>query len=131
MLRAGANSTVSPSRIGGLRMASEIIRPHVVGFLDLMLREQSQTLRVEEIDVAESSPWAGLPLSRLAFSSKFNLLVLALKHDAATAQAKLWVNPPDTVGIKAGDAIIVMGDVKDIIRARHAAGPVSAPATPS
>jgi len=34
MMRAGANSTVSPSQIGGLRLASEIIRPHVVRFLD-------------------------------------------------------------------------------------------------
>ena len=42
MLRAGANSTVSPSQIGGLRMASELIRPHVVGFLDTMLKEQGR-----------------------------------------------------------------------------------------
>jgi voltage-gated potassium channel len=48
MMRAGASSTVSPSQIGGLRMASELIRPHVVGFLDQMLKEQGSTLRVEE-----------------------------------------------------------------------------------
>ena len=62
MLRAGANSTVSPSQIGGLRMASELIRPHVVGFLDTMLKEQGRTLRVEEIEVKSSSPWAGSAL---------------------------------------------------------------------
>ena len=56
MLRAGANSTVSPSHIGGLRMASELIRPHVVGFLDTMLKEQGKTLRVEEIEVKSSFP---------------------------------------------------------------------------
>src|SRR5260370_9083408 len=50
MLKAGANSTVSPNHIGGLRMASEMLRPHVVSFLDLMLKEQSRTLRVEEIE---------------------------------------------------------------------------------
>src|SRR5438270_5138201 len=50
ILRAGANSTVLPTRIGGLRMASEAIRPAVVSFLDLMLQEQSQTLRVEELE---------------------------------------------------------------------------------
>jgi len=41
LLRAGANSTVSPNRIGGLRLASEVLRPHVVSFLDLMLKEQT------------------------------------------------------------------------------------------
>src|ERR1035438_2104132 len=40
-------------------MASELIRPHVVGFLDLMLKDQSQTLRVEEIEIGASSPWIG------------------------------------------------------------------------
>jgi CheY-like chemotaxis protein len=58
MLRAGANATVSPSQIGGLRMASELIRPHVVGFLDTMLKEQGRTLRVEEIEITPASAWA-------------------------------------------------------------------------
>ena len=52
LLRHGANSAISPNMIGGLRLASELIRPGVVNFLDLMLRNQSGTLRVEEITVA-------------------------------------------------------------------------------
>src|SRR5438552_10812190 len=76
MLRAGANSTVSPSQIGGLRMASELIRPHVVGFLDLMLKEQGKTLRVEEIEVKPSSPWSGSVLHDLNLKGRYNLLVL-------------------------------------------------------
>jgi len=119
MVRAGAKATVSPSHIGGLRMASEIIRPHVVGFLDLMLKDQSQTLRVEEIEVTESSPWKGTPLSELQIHSKHNLLVLAVKHASHTAAPKLWVNPPDKLVIKDGTAIIVMGDVNDIREARQ------------
>lgn len=118
MLRAGAQATVSPSRIGGLRMASEVIRPHVVGFLDLMLKAQSQTLRVEQIDVT-GPPWAGLPLRDLQLNSKFNLLVLALKSDASE---KLWVNPPETVVVKSGSAVILLGDVNDIQRARQEGG---------
>ena len=122
MLRAGANATVSPSRIGGLRMASEIIRPHVVGFLDLMLREQSQTLRVEEVNVPASSPWIDAELERLSLRSAYNLLLLAVKKDAEGAGAKLQFNPPPEMTISTGDALIVMGDVNDIQRARHAAG---------
>jgi len=122
MLRAGAQSTVSPSRIGGLRLASEVIRPHVVGFLDLMLREQSQTLRVEQIDIA-GPPWAGLPLSRLNLHNSYNLLVLAAK---SADTPKLWVNPPDSLVVRPGTAIIVMGDVKDVQRARQEAAGASA-----
>src|SRR5271156_20355 len=121
MTRAGAKATVSPSHIGGLRMASELIRPHVVGFLDLMLKDQSQTLRVEDIEVHTGSPWAGSPLSEIGIQAKHNLLVLAAKSAGGASGPKLWVNPPDKLVIQAGTAIIVMGDVKDIHKARREA----------
>jgi len=121
MVRAGAKATVSPSHIGGLRMASELIRPHVVGFLDLMLRDQSQTLRVEEIEIEADSSWVGSPLGEVKIRSRHNLLVLAVKSAGASATPKLWVNPPDQLTIQAGTAIIVMGDVKDIRKARSEA----------
>jgi voltage-gated potassium channel len=132
MLRAGARATVSPSHIGGLRMASELIRPHVVGFLDLMLKDQSQTLRVEDIEIDASSPWEGQHLSELKIQARHNLLLLALKNaGGAAAASKLWVNPPDTLVIRAGAAIIVMGDIKDIREARRAAGSAGAMVVPS
>src|ERR1700690_562375 len=118
MTRAGAGATVSPSHIGGLRMASELIRPHVVGFLDLMLKDQSQTLRVEEIEIDAASPWAGNALSEIRIPAKHNLLVLAAKNVGEGGAPKLWVNPPDKLIIRPGTAIIVMGDVKDIREAR-------------
>jgi len=121
MTRAGAGATVSPSHIGGLRMASELIRPHVVGFLDLMLKDQSQTLRVEEIEIDAASPWAGNALSEIRIPAKHNLLVLAAKNVGEGAVPKLWVNPSDKLVIRPGTAIIVMGDVKDIREARSAA----------
>ncbi len=121
MVRAGARATVSPSHIGGLRMASELIRPHVVGFLDLMLKDQSQTLRVEDIEVEADSPWVGSPLSETKIHSKHNLLVLAVKSGGTSAAPKLWVNPPEKLIIQAGTAIIVMGDSTDIRKARSEA----------
>jgi voltage-gated potassium channel len=123
MLRAGAKATVSPSHIGGLRMASELIRPQVVGFLDLMLKDQTQTLRVEEIGIDASSPWAGHQIGQINIRAKHNLMVLGVKSAVGTAAAKLWVNPPDKLVIQAGSAIIVMGDVKDIREANREALP--------
>ncbi|HVO81016.1 MAG TPA: potassium channel protein [Terriglobales bacterium] len=123
MLRAGANATVSPSRIGGLRMASEAIRPAVVGFLDLMLKEQAQTLRVEEIEIEEGSRWTGKTLGELKINKHYNLLVLAVKQNTGTPSKKMWVNPPESLAIQGNTAIIVMGDVKDLQQARHDARP--------
>jgi len=122
MLRAGANSTVSPSHIGGLRMASELIRPHVVGFLDTMLKEQGRTLRVEEIEVKPTSPWAGSALHELNLKGRYNLLVLGLKRPLAEDSSGLLINPPDNSILDKEQIIIAMGDVKDIQRARQDAG---------
>lgn len=122
MMRAGANSTVSPSHIGGLRMASELIRPHVVGFLDQMLKEQGSTLRVEEIEVGTSSKWAGSALHDLNLKGQYNLLVLGLKNPAQDLASALLVNPPDNAVVPGQGVIIAMGDMKDIQRARHDAG---------
>jgi voltage-gated potassium channel len=119
MMRAGANSTVSPSHIGGLRMASELIRPHVVGFLDLMLKEQGSTLRVEEIEVGSSSKWAGIALHDLNLKGQYNLLVLGLKNPGPGSSADLVVNPPDNAVVVGHGVIIAMGDMKDIRRARQ------------
>ena len=121
MVRAGANATVSPSHIGGLRMASELIRPHVVGFLDTMLKEQGKTLRVEEIEVKPTSPWAGSALHQLNLKGRYNLLVLGLKRPLAEG-SDLMINPPDNSILDKEQIIIAMGDVKDIQRARQDAG---------
>lgn len=120
MQKAGADSVVSPNRIGGLRLASEILRPHVVSFLDLMLKEQSRTLRIEDVVIPEGSPWTGKALSQLDLRNRYNLLPMAVKNAGGAAEPaqNFWVNPPDTVTIKGGIVLIVMGDVSDIKRAR-------------
>ena len=118
MLRAGANSTVSPNHIGGLRLASEVLRPHVVGFLDLMLKEQSRTLRIDEVELSASSTWIGRSLEQLNLRGQFNLLALAVKTPVPSGPPQFWVNPADTLVLGAGAVVIVMGEVNDVQRAR-------------
>jgi voltage-gated potassium channel len=117
MTKAGANSTVSPNRIGGLRLASEAVRPHVVGFLDLMLREQSRTLRIEDIEIAAGSPWAGQTIGELKMHERYNLLVMAVKNVFGDNQ--FIANPADSIRMSPGSVLIAMGDVNDIRRARQ------------
>ncbi|MGA2372783.1 MAG: potassium channel protein [Candidatus Korobacteraceae bacterium] len=117
MLKAGANSTVSPNHIGGLRMASELLRPSVVGFLDLMLQEKSRTLRIDEISVSEKSSWLGSMIAELKLGDRYNLLPLAVKG-IGEADSQLVINPPSTTKVSAGTVIIVMGDTDNLIRAR-------------
>ena len=119
MLRAGAASTVSPDHIGGLRLASEVLRPHVVGFLDLMLKETGNVLRIDEIVVNQGSPWIGRSLEKLNLRAAYNLLPLAVKNSADLTARRFWVNPPDTLVMGVDSVIVVMGDVADVQRARH------------
>lgn len=120
MQKAGANSVVSPNMIGGLRLASEVLRPHVVGFLDLMLKEQSRTLRIEEVVISADSPWVGKSLGSLNLRGHYNLLPMAVKNAAVNPGSQnFWVNPPDSVALNVGLIVIVMGDVSDIRKARQ------------
>jgi voltage-gated potassium channel len=121
MLRAGANTAVSPNAIGGLRLASEALRPHVTSFLDLMLREKARTLRIEEIVVPEASPWVGRRMEELKFRARYSLMPLAVKTSLGEQKRDFLVNPPDTLALQAGTVLIVMGDVEEINRARREA----------
>jgi voltage-gated potassium channel len=118
LVRAGANAAVSPSVIGGLRLASELVRPHVVSFLDVMLREKSKTLRVEEIVCRQESAWVGQTIRGTELDRCFDLLTLALrKADGGTT-----FNPHRDTVIAPEDVLVVMGDVNQIWKARQAAG---------
>lgn len=118
MLRAGASSTVSPNSIGGMRLASEMIRPHVVNFLDTMLRDRAQTYRIEEIQIPYHSTWVGHSLGELGIREQHNLGCLAIR-DAGVEE--FLYNPHDSVVVKGKCVIVVMGDVDQIHAARQAA----------
>jgi len=127
MIKAGANATVSPNRIGGLRLASELLRPQVVEFLDLMIQQKSGTFRFEEIPIEKGSPWLGSALGSLELRSKFDLVLLALKNVQSSGKDALRINPPDDTVLSQGATIIVMGDRDALGRARIAAQGQAAP----
>ncbi|WP_054697261.1 potassium channel family protein [Desulfosarcina cetonica] len=59
LIKAGATSVVSPNTIGALRMASEMIRPVAIEFLDNFLRSEGGDLRIHQIQVNSVSPLIG------------------------------------------------------------------------
>ncbi|MGO9518512.1 MAG: potassium channel family protein [Candidatus Korobacteraceae bacterium] len=118
MLKVGANSTVSPNRIGGLRLASEMLRPTVVNFLDLMLQEKSRTLRIEEISLGKASNWIGRSISELDLGGRYDLLLLALKS-VADSEAPLIFNPPSSTTLVQQTVMILLGDIDNLRRARE------------
>jgi voltage-gated potassium channel len=121
MTSAGANATVSPNRIGGLRLASELLRPQVVEFLDLMIQQRPDTFRIEEISISAASPWKGRTITDLNLRSAFGLILLAIKDMKVEGEHSLRLNPPDNSILGPGAVLIVMGGHDDLERARKAA----------
>lgn len=101
--KAGADSVVSPDFTGGKRIASMMLRPHVVTFLDEMLRSE-QKLRVEEVRVGETfTPrrLADLTLTHPEF------ILIAIRID------KDWIfNPQPELSLQPGQTVIAMATPK-------------------
>jgi voltage-gated potassium channel len=118
MIRAGADKTVCPSHIGGLRMASELLRPAAVDFLDKMIREKDGTLRVEEASVASSSPISGKTLAEAQIPKRTGCVVVALRRKDGSFQ----FNPSADTNLSTGDALIVIGEIPKINELKRLAG---------
>ncbi|HBY94924.1 MAG: potassium channel protein [Ardenticatenaceae bacterium] len=103
--KAGADEVVSPNAIGGLRMASLIIRPSVVSFLDEMLRVRGQTLRVEEVTLNDHSSLVGKTLVEADIGRRLGLLVVAIR----SADREYQFNPRAQTVLKGGDVLFVIG----------------------
>ena len=104
LLRAGADAVVSSKTIGALRLASEMLRPHVVSVLDAMLREPS-AVRVEEVPVGAAV--AGRALGTLKLQERAGVIVFAMR--AGTDRAHLFNPPPDRM-LQVGDVLIACAD---------------------
>ncbi len=102
--RAGADSVVALNFIGGLRMASEMIRPHVTSFLDMMLRDKYSPMRVEEVHVPAHSPYVGKPVKDIDFKMIGNIMLISARKPSGE-----WVyNPyPDTICEREMSLIII------------------------
>ncbi len=114
LLKAGANGVVCPNSIGALRMASEMIRPAAVDFLDSMLRSNQGNLRIHQINITSKSSQIGQTIAGSSMKDRFNLLVLCIRHNG-----EMVFNPPATLVLEEGMELIVMGDVDQIILAQQ------------
>jgi len=83
IVKAGSDAVVSPTFIGGMRMVSEMIRPAVVTFLDMMLRERKIILRVEEVSVKKSSTLEGKTVEEAKIGEKTGALLVAVRKGAS------------------------------------------------
>ncbi|MCW8131194.1 MAG: potassium channel protein [Planctomycetota bacterium] len=112
LLAAGANSTVNPTAIGGLRLVSELVRPTVVTFLDSMLRDQRQNFRFEELTVAQGSKVAGKSLAAAELRKVSDVLVVAAR---APRDDRFCYNPKADFLLEPGCTVVLLGRSEDLL----------------
>ncbi|HWA78569.1 MAG TPA: potassium channel protein [Polyangiaceae bacterium] len=117
--RAGANATVSPHRIGGLRLVTELLRPHTAEFLDQMMRGTGEgQLRFDDVEVRHGTPYDGKTLREAAIRDKADVLVVAMRGP----DGKFVYNPPAETAIRSGSYIVVLGTQTAVSRLREMLG---------
>lgn len=122
--RAGADRVVNPQQLGGDRMASFVLQPHVVEFIDVVMHDGTLEFRLEEVAVAPDSPLAGQTVRSAHLRDRTGALVLAIRRP----DGGFLTNPSPEETIRAGDVLIGVGTA-DQLRAladyagRHAALP--------
>lgn len=105
LLQAGADRVVNPQRIGGDRMAAFVRHPHVAEFLDVVMHDENLEFRLEQVSVAEGSPFVGQTLREANIRERTGALVLALRAE----DGRFTTNPSPETAIGAGHILIAIG----------------------
>lgn len=116
--KAGADNTISPNEIGGSRMASLMIRPNVMSFLDVITRAGDVILDLEEVTIFKNSHLINKQLKDSEIPQKTGLIVLAIKKNNSD---ELSFNPSSHERLEKGDAMIVLGQSEQVDTLREMA----------
>jgi voltage-gated potassium channel len=114
--RSGADAVVSPNFIGGMRLASELLRPAVVKFLDEMLRDRSASYRIEEVRLGDGAIRLGATLREARLRERFGMTVLAVR----ASDNQSWVyNPDANEKLGSGMTLVVLGSTDQVAQLRR------------
>ena len=113
LYRAGADQVVSPNVSAAVQIASVLLRPSVVSFLDIASRSSDLRLRAEQMSVPETSSVVGKTLAEMRIPHETGLIVVAVRKDHERRRRFVF-NPLASTNIEAGDDAIVLGDEEQI-----------------
>ncbi|HEM49315.1 MAG TPA: potassium channel protein [Caldithrix sp.] len=107
LYKAGASYVISPNIVEGMRMAAVMLRPTVVSFLEVMMRSDEFSYRMEEITIPKGAKITGKTLKDAEIPQKTGLIVIAVKR---ATDSQMLFNPSSSTIFKENDKIIVLGD---------------------
>ena len=114
--RAGADRAVSPHHIGGLRMASMLLKPNVCDFVELATTSTHLDLQMEEVILGANSRFTDKTVQESSIRKELGVIIAALKKKG---QTKFIFNPRADEVLQAGDLLIVIGRPEEITKLRE------------
>ena len=121
--RAGADRVISPYEIAGRRMASTVLQPAVVNFLDVIIHEEGMDLRLEEVSLDPSSPLVGQSLRQIDAAAKTGAIIVGVLDPHGTPRALTGGTQRITDLIfSIGDTLIALGSdgqINDLKKLAH------------
>lgn len=103
---AGADRVISPTGIGGRRLASQLLRPAVIEFLDVVMHSADIELFMEEVKVPEGSQFIGMTMAEARNKCVAGANILAV---VKTVGGRMKVDPSKNAAVDINDVLIAIG----------------------
>lgn len=115
LYQVGADYVIAPNIIEGLRMASVMLRPTVVSFLEVMTLGEDIDLFLEEVLIQSAAKMKDKTLAEAQIPQKIGLIVIAMRKN----DGKFLYNPKSDTMLEAGDVLIVLGKPSQVDKLRR------------
>ncbi|NOQ91093.1 MAG: potassium channel protein [Flavobacteriaceae bacterium] len=108
---AGADNVIMPDKLGGAHMASLVITPDLIEFIDMLSIEGDSTSNIEEL-IIEDLPleYRNKSIFELDLRRKTGCTIIGFK----TPDKKYIINPDATVKLVPNSKLIVIGNPQEI-----------------
>ena len=103
---AGATHIVSPYEIGGRRMASLLMNPELMNYVDVLLDQKHLELAIEHILVRPASTLVGASMRDVRLRDCTGALIVGIHHPGE----ELLFNPTGAETFRSGDVLLAMGN---------------------
>ncbi len=108
---AGANAVVMPEGVGGAHMATLVVSPNIVEFLDFISIEGSSKINLEEIEVSQLTDGVdGLKINELGLRQKTGCSIIGLR----TPEGEYIINPGGDTALTPNSRLFVLGNPEEI-----------------
>ena len=120
---AGADRVMSPYQLAGRRIASVLLRPSIVDFLDVVVGEGEAAMRLEQFHVGGGSPLVGRRLKETDIGQRTGAIVVGIHG----SDGKPRGDPAASAGISGvtihqDDVLIALGSDGQLNRLKDMAG---------